>query len=481
VSAPGDPLDPRPGEQHDAHGAEPLLEVDVTDPEGRVVAGITLTATFARRYHSYSNVMYVGIETGCTDDSGRFRLEVPPRAEWATIVFGAPDWVQPPMRRVAGPPWRRQSIVLARGTPVAGVVETPAGVRLADFPVRAIWSDGPEGAGSAVVYTNAHGGFSIVVPAEVFLRAFGGPEGSVLPAGLPPWEAREASYASILTRDAEARAGPIAPGTSNICMVVRDTVPLPVHLEGPDGPLTGRVILRVVDLAWPILGSFVDDSYVHDGEVTWHDPERERHFLPGAYEIELVPEDPECLPARVLATLPCDRIEVRCERAARIEGLLDGTDPGDFRITWDGPGNERCRTMRTETGDFVLRGIGDGAGDVYARREGDPRCAFAPACRPGHGFLRLTLAPGGTICGRVETPGGRDPAWLGVRAVRGALDQRAAVGRDGTFSIVGLPPGAFRVELLDSWQEVCGAVDGVQAGAEDVILRLSPGKAASGQ
>ncbi|MCK6461177.1 MAG: hypothetical protein L6Q95_14945 [Planctomycetes bacterium] len=115
------------------------------------------------------------------------------------------------------------------------------------------------------------------------------------------------------------------------------------------------------------------------------------------------------------------------------------------------------------------------------RREGDPRYALVSGCRPGRGVLRVTLSEGSAIGGRVAVPEGLDPSALDVRAVRGRLDQHAKVRKDGTFAIPGLPPGAFRVELVTrEWSLRRGRVvrwlhdarDDVPAGAVDVRLRV---------
>jgi hypothetical protein len=274
-------------------------------------------------------------------------------------------------------------------------------------------------------------------------------------------------------------------------MVLRDNVPLRLRVQGPDGAISGRVLVRVTDLHWTGLGSFACEPIVGDGGLV-----EIRRLVPGRYAVEVLPRSEEWMPATVLATLPAEPLEVRCAQALRIDGLLEGEDLKDFEVTWTGPCNEglsnavqQGRTIRVESAAFTLMGIGDGLGDLYARRAGDPRFALVPGVRPGRGAVRLTLAKGWTIEGRVDLPEGPMPK-LTVRAVAGLIEQHARVGEDGAFSIVGLPQGRFRVELVtgawtDGWSRRGGRVTGewavrwlhdarddVPAGADGVRLRV---------
>lgn len=460
-----------------------ILEGTVTDPEGRGVEGVTLTAKFARTGMSrYPH--HLGLETCRTDSAGRFRVGVPMYGEWAMLRIDAPGWVQPPPRTVRpdgteygdrtpvdaralhlarGNGWPSQRIVLQHGQPVEGVVESAECIPLPDVPVEAAWGEGP--AARAAGRTDDHGRFTITVPRAVVLVARTGEENL---SPLPP-AFREPRF------HGEARAGPVAPGSSGLRMVLRETVPLNLCVRGPEGPLTGNAIVRIRDVTRP--GDVLEhDLHVREGELQYEPP----RLLPGIYEIEVVPEDKESLQTRVRVTVPGAPVDVLCPRSSSIDCFLEGEDLKHFEITWSGPCDESRRTIGVSSAEFAFRGIGVGIGDVYARREGDPRCALVAACRPGAGVVRLTLAEGLTIRGRVEGLERLDPSWLTARAVRGALDQHAPVGPDGTFAIVGLPQGSFRVELVTRRWLRTGLVvswlhddrDDVVTGAEDVVLRV---------
>lgn len=368
-----------------------------------------------------------------------------------------------------------------------GIVETQAGLPVPDVPVEADW-----GRGRSICRSDEHGRFSIVVPADAILVArahrgdlVSGDEGPGFPL-----EAVTRRFDEILTHDAEAWAGPLAPGTAGVRMVLRDNVALRLRVQGPDGPLSDRVLVRVTDLHWTGLGSFDCEPRVGEGGLI-----EIPRLMPGRYAVEVLPRGQEWLPATVLATLPADPREVQCAQALRIDGVLEGEDLGDFEVTWTGACNEgisnavqQARTIRVDSGAFTLRGIGDGAGDLYARRAGDPRFALVPGVRAGPGVVRLTLSRGWAIRGHVDVPDGLTRSSLTVRAVAGLIEQRARVGEDGAFSIEGLPPGSFRVELVTgAWTDVESrrggrvtggwavrwlhdARDDVAAGTEDVRL-----------
>jgi len=476
----------------------PILEGTVVDPDGRGVEGVSLTAAFARNGSScYPH--HLGSEACRTDDAGRFRMDVPWRAEWAQLRIDAPGWVEPTGRTVSaggtkladgepvdaralglvrGDDWPRQRIVLERGRPIEGVVETAEGIPVPDARVEATWAPGR----TSACRTDDRGHFSILVPAAATLRARATHGDLVTPEGSPPWPGSDAvrpRFEGIIAGDAEASTGPCAPGARDLLLVLRETHELGMRVLGPDGPFTGPALVRVRNRA--PLGSWVTyEPYVREGALEYRVP----CVTPGIYEIEVLPRF-DLQPARIVATVPGEPIEVRCKQPLQIEGLLEGDDLNDFEITWTGPGNayfdegqrQRGRTLFVSTPDFVLRGVGDGAGDLYARREGDPRCALVTGCRPGRGVVRMTLSEGHTISGRVDVPEGLDPSALAVRAVHGRLDQYARVGPDGTFSTVGLPPGVFRVELVArAWTRdvrwLHDACDRVPAGADGVRLRV---------
>jgi hypothetical protein len=455
----------------------------VKDPEGRGVPGIVVSARSEARRSGYR--WYGGTAQGRTDDDGRFALDVAlVHNGWALVCFDAPGWVPPEPRivdldgiRVRGLPADLRAlrlvkgeglphveVVLERGAPISGVVETPDGSRLPDILVEAIWDDGQPEPRWSSTRTDDHGSFSLNVSRAAFLRIRAGP-GDFLSSGLEPPLGEPARYAPMLAHSSGAQMGPVEPGTTGLRLVLEETRALDVRVFGSSGPLEGAVTVRVTDVAHPAFGPRGTWEYLREGESLRIDD-----LLPGVYDVEILP-DAEHLPSSARVPVPGPPVDIHCAATRGCEGVLEGDNSRGFEITWTGGG----WSVGAQQGQFVLRGPVDAIGDVYARRPGDPRCAFVPGIRLPAGVLSLTLSEGETIRGRVDAPPGLNLSKLCVRAARGVLDQRAPVRADGTFAIRGLPPGSFRVELVTngyphSW--IHDAAANVPAGAEDVVLRV---------
>jgi hypothetical protein len=475
----------------------PVVEGVVLDPDGRDVPDVVIRASFGRRGPD-CYTRHCGDEVARTDSAGRFRLDVPDRSQWGVVEIDAPGFAQPESRivrsygttflrapgggvvagiglpgesaadgRVLGlredaRDWPRQRIVLERGGAVSGVVERMPGVLAANARVQLFRRDGPGGMRVARALTDERGGFSAIVPGPVFVHVtFNDEEGYRL----------------------EARQGPVAPGTSGLHLVLSNLVPLAVRLRTPEGPFCGGLDVRLRPVAQP--GFELPTSYEYVDEdrfaIGWQ--------VPGEYEFEAAPHDGAYLPVRGRVAIPCAPVDIDLPLASRIEGELEGEALEGFEVTWTGPCNPAVkrewetqetaskqfgRAVRTgPDGHFLIEGVGGGEGDIYARREDDPRCALVSSCRPTRGVLRIPLSEGRAIGGHVEPRPGITLASLRVRASSGAATQHGAVRADGSFAIVGLPPGRFRVELLSQGfpygEWVHDVLEDVEAGAETTL------------
>jgi hypothetical protein len=489
-----------------AAGAAGLRGI-VVDPEGAAVAGVAVRADFGHTKSSgdwkWRWLIDDGSRRAITDACGRFAVDAPGSAAWAVVNVDAPGWVQPEPRLAylgsgtyviraprslartlidkSPPPftdamipadaramhlldgastWPRLRIILERGAPVAGTVETEAGLPVLGGAVTASWLDGHAGWRYAEIRADERGRFSILVPSDSAITA----DGATI-EGKPDVARR-------------ALAWPVPPGTGGLRLVMRDLAPLALRARW--GPLEG---------AWVRLGlaGFPDEQWRLQDRWCWVSPHpatgsfRIERLLPGTYSVEVRPRSMDLLPVTARVSIPGDPLEISWPPATPVEGRLEGTDLEDFEITWTGEGDE-YRTVRIGTtawppgllsegsrGMFRL-GTG-GPGAICARRDGDPRCAFVPDFAPSRGFLLLVLGRGEVIRGRAEGQPGLDLSALRVRAVARALTAEARVQPDGGFAIVGLPPGAFRIELRSgAWLH--DARDDVPAGAEDVRLRV---------
>jgi hypothetical protein len=90
-------------------------------------------------------------------------------------------------------------------------------------------------------------------------------------------------------------------------------------------------------------------------------------------------------------------------------------------------------------GTMRLR-VAEGTGTLYVRRAMDGRHALLEDLGPVSGPCMLSLEEGRTITGRVDGLDIHECARARVRAMRGRLFHEGGVGRDGMFSVLGLPP-----------------------------------------
>lgn len=473
--------------------APSVMEGTVEDAEGRGIGGVRVHVAFSRGHCNY--IRSCGEGEGESDESGRFALPASPDAVRAAVTIDAPEWVQPRGDMIyrgggtvlfsggaatvawplpCGEPaaWPELRIILERGHPVEGVVETDSGVAAAGALIEATWTDGAVGQRASGTRADERGRFRITIPVAAMLAAFGG----IGPRGGQP----------------QAWMGPVRPGSSGLRMVLRETVSLDLQVDGPEGRIGGYVAVRVHPAEFASRGPFTANAYVRDGENI------QIPMLPGTYDVEVLPVDEDCLAAHARVSLPGPPVEIRCPSATKIEGLLEGAEVDGFEITWTGPCNPEFQrglfdpkqngaTTRLAKGvkEFRFEAVGDGSGDIYARRPGDARCAVVRGFRPRDGYLRLRLTEGASIRGRVVAPHEADLRRVRVRATAGSIAQYAHVERDGTFSVVGLPVGDFRVDLVslgrvhfeprgrERWEYVTfDAREGIATGTEDLVLRL---------
>jgi len=467
----------------------------VVDPEGAGVAAIRIRAQgwtpapIDRRRHARMPPAFDG--QVISDAGGRFEIDLPDVICSVLLAASTPTWVPPEQRSVfrqggsnvhRGPNlvlpadaramssrcddgWPEVKLILERGVPVGGVVETEAGAAAAGALVTARWRDDQPGWRSAETVAGEHGEFRILVPADALLTA-----------------------APVAANGVFGKEGawywPARPGACGLRLVLHDPVSIELRVHGASSPIDSMAV-RVMRAAlpedtWPLGGEFQYPN--HDAQTgLW----RIRGLLPGSYDIEVYPRDPDALPATVRVFLPGGPYEVLCPQATRIEGFLDGPDSGGFDVTWTGPANmafartdssggpwrgQEGRTVSVSGGSFLLEGVGQETGAIYARRPGDPRCAYVASYSATQGSLRLALTEARAIRGHVEGAQASS-LLLQVRAVRGQLTQMGEVEADGSFAIVGLPPLDFRVELRSgAWLH--DAHDDVPAGATGVRLRV---------
>jgi hypothetical protein len=517
VTSCGDPCVSRAS---DPSAAEILtLRGVVVDPEGSPISDAVVRASFGHfgLRSGFRTTVFAGEAATTTDSLGRFSLDTPTSSRWAVVNVDAPHWVEPdprvawlgggtdifrgPRERVWAsafvppmlrPPdghgedepveipadaramglvdgvdgtWPLMRIVLQRGGTIEGTVLTGAGAPVPGAAVTARWQDGLPGWRTLEASADACGRFSMLVPAAALITA--APVGTV--------------GGRVLAKDVQAWAWPVQPGTSDLRLVLADQVALDLDVRNAPIPMDfARVDATPAGFPGPC-DWLVRVGRLHvkaDGDAV-----RVAGLLPGISDLVIHPPGGNYVAAPARVSAPGARALIEWPRMDPVDGILEGEDIQDFDVTWTGrapaagttvvrigvdawpPG----RLLADPLGCFRLYASGPGA--ICARRAGDPRCAWVPSLDPSGGFLRLSLATGRVIRGQVEGRPGMTLSALRVRAVAGGVSETVAVGDDGSFTIVGLPPIAFRVELRSgAWLH--DARDDVPAGASGVCLRV---------
>lgn len=479
------------------------LQGVVVDPEGFPIGDAVVRADFGHVGSScrYATRVFDGRIATTTDGVGRFSFAAPTASRRAVVNVAARGWVEPDPRvvwlgsgvsifrvpreyvwmRAFLPPmlrppdgedepeapadaiamglvkgiegaWPELRIVLQRGATIDGTVQTRRGDAVPGAVVIARWKDDLPGWQATSVHSDAEGRFSVLVPAPALLTAA---------------EAHAAGDGSEVVSDARAWAWPLQPGTSGVRLVLEDLVAVDLLLRGAPAP-SDKILIRAKPAGFPGPARWLYGAgSLHTEPVAG--ALRAYALFPGTCDLEADPDGPDCLPAFARATVPGGLVEITWPQMAVVEGRLVGDDVKGFEIAWTGEGRDPTVPCTVgEDGSFTL--LGTGAGTLYARRAGDPRCAFVVTALSS-GPLHLDLRRGEAIRGHVEGAPGMNLTALQVRAVAGLLTQEARVQEDGDFEIVGLPPMDFRVELRSgAWLH--DARDNISAGVGGIRLRV---------
>ena len=168
---------------------------------------------------------------------------------------------------------------------------------------------------------------------------------------------------------------------------------------------------------------------------------------------------------------PRTDLRVQLARLVRASGTVWADDPTQVAVLWCAGGARMNRTPAAD-GTFVYEGLPNIPGTLYACHEVSGDAALLVGVRPDEGPFAIRLQPAATIRGSVpELPPARHPHVL-LGAKRGPLLIEGELHPDRTFSIRGVPPGAWTIELWDDGG--CVRVEGVEAGATDVVVPLPP-------
>jgi hypothetical protein len=118
---------------------------------------------------------------------------------------------------------------------------------------------------------------------------------------------------------------------------------------------------------------------------------------------------------------------------------ITGVFPGTYRVFFNDPVN--------------MFGLDDVASQWFSRRAGKATVIRVSAGKTTRG-ISVRLAADGTISGTVRGPGRRPLSGICVAAIKAGSPPVIAVTRRGSYSIVGLSPGRYRVKF----ESGCGTV-----------------------
>ncbi len=170
---------------------------------------------------------------------------------------------------------------------------------------------------------------------------------------------------------------------------------------------------------------------------------------------------------------PASGLRVALPRSRNVVGRLVGGDLARFEISVR-IGDRRTGTAVDASGRFRIANAADEPVTVYAFRDGDARFGLVEGVRPSKDPILVRLEPGREISGRVE--GVPKIARMEV-TVRNDRGQRKGTGdpSSGSFRVVGLPPGAYDLEVWLSFDPPTpGRVlssKSVSAGTTNLSLR----------
>jgi hypothetical protein len=172
--------------------------------------------------------------------------------------------------------------------------------------------------------------------------------------------------------------------------------------------------------------------------------------------------------AAVEASAPADGVRLVLERAPRIVGRVEGVRGARYDAWWTTPTSKASARIAPD-GAFEIPNVGPEAGTLYVGSTSTNRYALLRDVRPGGAPLEVALVEGERVSGRVEVPGDVHPGLVYVVLAGDGFELWEEMARDGTFAVLGVPPGAYDVSL--SVNESRGpTLQRVRAGASGLVL-----------
>jgi protocatechuate 3,4-dioxygenase beta subunit len=182
-------------------------------------------------------------------------------------------------------------------------------------------------------------------------------------------------------------------------------------------------------------------------------------------------------------------LEIVVRPALVIEGTVLGPDGSPLfdalvRARAEGPSRgpryEDLSTSSDESGRFRIEGVDEGLYTLTTQSSLAPEQRMN-GVEAGTTNVVIRLPPGRRIAGRVVGPAGEPVPYIGLRARHGSGQGRARVSTDdqGNFTFLNVSPGKwtiqYRPDPSDPGSYLEAELEGIEAGREDVILKLTAG------
>jgi protocatechuate 3,4-dioxygenase beta subunit len=188
-------------------------------------------------------------------------------------------------------------------------------------------------------------------------------------------------------------------------------------------------------------------------------------LAPGAYALAAENDDYQwSAPTHVdLGAKDLDGVRVRVHRGARVKGRIEPAQACDVALDLTkGSGGmrfERPTAQAGADGTFVLGTVAPGSYVATARCPSGDEGNETVAAKVGMADITIAVKPGGSIAGRAVDAKGKPIAGASINAgaasrtevVNGMITSgsSALTGADGTFELLGLGAGTYRLNVLD--------------------------------
>ncbi len=428
----------------------------IVDSSGKGIAGMAWFLVTTKDGVARPHGPYSGAQHGRTDADGGFDVAgLPPGPVYVTVRPRAP-WVHPPTRE--GRAGEALVITLDRGASVGGRVLDAAGQGVPRAQVRLrltreaaqAWATLDRVLQPAFVRTgwdatsDAAGRFICEgIPANATVSIEARPPPPLLPASVSD----------------------VPAGTDDAIVRVSAGVWIAGTLAWNGWELRDRSIrIHAVPVGAESHMSALADAHIPVGQTTF----RIGPLEPGRYSLLF---GSHFSPTRVDAEAPSEDVRLLLPKTADITGGVQGRDVGRFTVRFATESGDTSSNTTQTSGVFHIRNDRDVKGTVTVFREGDERFARIENGRPAAGLLKIQLETGSFIAGRIDGLPDFELGKVRIYADSRQVQQRIDVARDGTFRVVGLPPGRYTIRCDLEIAGLVRPVRDVQSGTSDLVLR----------